>query len=51
MNTFCYGGPNNFNVAITPNDIASDTITYGTFNLWCGTQNPVPSVPTGATGP
>jgi hypothetical protein len=44
---YCYGGPNNFSVAISPNDIDSGTntgtITYGTFNLWCGTQNPIPT--------
>ena len=50
MLTTCPQGPQNFNVAVTPNDVTSDTITYGTFNLWCGYQNPIPPVPTGLTG-
>ena len=44
---YCYGGPSNFSIDVTPDDVASNTITYGTFNVWCGQQNPTP---TGSTG-
>ena len=43
---YCYGGPSNFSIVTTPDDVGSNTITYGTFNLWCGTQNPTPTGPT-----
>ncbi len=42
---YCANGPGNFNIQVTPDDVASATITYGTFNLWCGTQNPTPTGP------
>lgn len=35
---YCYNGPSNFNVS--PGDDITRTITFGTFNIWCGTQNP-----------
>ena len=51
MLNICPQGPQNFNVDVTSSDVASHTITYGTFNMWCGYyQNPIPPVPTGSTG-
>ncbi len=47
---YCFNGPSNFSVVGTPDDIISGTITFGTFNLWCGTQNATPLGPTGDRG-
>lgn len=37
---YCCCGPRNFRVYAADDELEPRTITYGTFNIYCGTQNP-----------